>query len=226
MNEIDKQIYDLLDDNYLKKYSDIVTTYYEAIGSNNELKDEAKKKYRDNAKELIHNLVSSKREKAQEIIENERGKGEFKFPDYPEPEDKEDKILNETKRSTALSIIKEEIKATDSPQELIDIARSYENEELLARDVDRLVKANLKRLGEERSIERLEAERKPDQSKINGAESLMKMLTNNRHFAVIEQADDGIKPQFRKPEKDLMEGKAPGNGNYDPKIYKAIKGLE
>lgn len=225
---LEKAVYGLLmDDDLLKRYSNIVETYNQAIASNPDMKEEAKKKYKENAKNLINQEKQRIREEASEIIEDYKESKQFKFPEKPDPTLKNDKILQETKRNTEIVLLREEIKATEDPKELVNLAREYEEDGLMGPDVDRLIKSELRKRGETSYIERLENSRKPDLSGIEGIKSAVNLMTNENSFTVVNPtADDGIKPEYRNIDKDLKKGNTPTKGSYKRDILQEIKGGE
>jgi hypothetical protein len=225
---LDNKIYDLFDDEvYLKRYSDIVASYQE-IENNADMTREAKDRYKRNAKQLITDLKREKKEKAEELIEEAKNAASFKFPEPPAAEDSQEELLHEIKKSNQISLIREEISSASSTKELIDLARKYEEDPLLAQDVDRLVKAKFKREGEEQAINRLNIERQPNRKAIEKSKHLVNFLTSGDKITEIKKKENGEYDfNWRSADKDLKKGETPNNlGKYKADISKAIKGGE
>lgn len=227
-DSLNQEIYEIFnDDDYLKKYSDIVASYQE-IENNSDMKREAKDRYKRNAKQLIADLKREKKEKAEELIEKAKNAAVFEFPEPPAAKNSQEELLHEIKKSNQLSLIREEINSASSTKELIDLARKYEEDPLLAQDVDRLVKAKFKREDNEQAINRLNAERQPNKKAIEKSKHLVTFLTSGDKITEIKKKENGEYDfNWRSADNDLKKGETPNNlGKYKADISKAIKGGE
>ena len=225
---IEHKIYELFnDEDFLKEYSNIIASY-QPIENNQDLKREAKDKYKRNAKQLIGKLQRKKKEKAEEIIEKAKEEAAFSFPDPPGAKNTEEELLNEIKKSNQLSLIKGEIHSTDNVKELIDIAREYEENPLVGKEVDRLVKAKFKREGHNGAIKQLDMERQPTRQSIEQNKNLVNFLTSSNNIVNVNKAENGdYEFNWRDIEKDLKNGDTPNDyGMYKSEIDNIIKGGE
>ena len=223
MSKIKEKIYNVYDDeNYKEKYSKIINSYHR-IKEDSRFNDEFKKEAKEKAKDMIKDLQQKKTEKVNSIIEDFEEDQEFKFPEQPEFDDKEDELLYATKKNTQLSILREEIKSS-SPKELVDMVQEYEEDPTLAREVDRLVRAELKQRGESSKIDLIENSRNTSQPEINQAKSLKKTFSSGELIPVKEN-EEADAPGFRNIERDLEKGTAPIDG-VDSSIINNLKGVE
>ena len=207
-DKLEKAIYGLFDDDYLKEYSNIVETYHNNIAQSERFTPEFKKKAKQTAVKLINELQEDTKEQAMDILEDFEESKEFSLPDRPKPSSRQEELIQATNRNIELQLIRDEM-SVSSERELLDMLEGFEDNELLAKDVDSLVRNELKRRDKESYIAEIERRRKPDYSNISQLKSTVSLLTNNGHFSVIEKTDGGINPEYRNIERDLQSGETP-----------------
>jgi len=196
-----EEIYSLFDDDYYNKVKEIIKKFRQRTWNNTELTDEAKNKRLEQAKGQIKALQDGVKEKALNKLQEARESKEFKLPSMDKKTQQQ-----EIERMNELNLIQSDIEAADSEKELIDIARSYEDNELLAKDVDRLVKNKFKQEGNKGAIIRLEGERNPDLSEIKRLEFTAEMLTNNKVIPIVVEEDQKYQFSYRNV-NDLLKDK-------------------
>lgn len=224
MENLQSRVYEVYQDEaFFKNYSDIVKTF-NRLNNKESYTASAKSKMREKAREKINDLKANLKDRASEMITKADEKSNFKLPEQQFSPSDNKKLSQQLEVSNELNLIQAEIQSATG-DELVEIARSYEDKQLLARPVDRLVKARLKFLEDETSLRKLETLRQPDKSNIKKATSTNQLLGAADRIAVISKNDEGEYDfKFRQVTNDLMKGSTPDNqGRYIQHIGNELK---
>ena len=157
-------------------FESLAANFYNRFYNNDNYSHSFKEDRKREALDYWEEQREEAREQALEELQEIKESYIFELPEVGELETTE-----AIEKNTEIQLLNRELNLIDDPVDLYFAARYYEDDEVLARPVDRLVKARLKEIDEKATIGQIDNERQPNLSELNQTENLIKMILGSKY---------------------------------------------